>query len=615
MNADRPSPDTRPPGSWSLGETLFMGAVLAAGAVAVACWAGAALAAFVAGRSLRASLADALVAAVHLPQHLWDPASAWRPPAGDALPGPFVYWPAQLLVLAGVAAAVLGVRRLLLPGRSKDGLGVDRSAHFAARADLRRLVVPGPTAGRIVLGRSNGVLLATEERTGVCVVGPSQSGKTTGLCVPALLELGEGGGAVIAASVKGDLHKATWERRARLGDVKVFDPTRVVPGRCATWSPLRPADTVTGAQAAARSLVEVASRAGLKSGDFWMDATKELLWPLFYVAANTGGSMADVVRWVSTHDRPVFNREGRLAREGEVTERLKELRAQTEGHEPSGEAGEDQPLVQGRPVRPAQRPARGTPPDETSLAINALTGIWGCDERTRSDIYTTARTVIEAWSDPLVAQAAEGCEITPEWLLSGDHTLYIVAPARDQKRLRLVFASLVADLVDAAFEVATRKGGELDNRLLVLLDEAANICPVNELPMWCSTCASHGITLLTVWQDRSQQRQRYGPEGAETIWNNSGAKLILSGLADRATAEVTTLLGEEEIERATTSTDSQGRRTVSTHTTTRRLISEDSLRRQQPAQALLIYKDLPPVRLALRPWQTDENLRALKEDR
>ena len=612
MTPERRSSETHAPGGWSLGEIVFIGAVLAAGAVAAACWTGAALAAVVTGHSLPASLADALVAATRLPRHLSDPAAAWPSPAGRALPGPFVYWPAQVLVVVAIAAAVVVARRIFRPARPKDGLGVERSARFAARADLRRLVVPGPTPGRIVLGRSEGVLIASEERTGVCVVGPSQSGKTTGLCVPALLELGKGDGAVIAASVKGDLHKATWERRVGLGDVKVFDPTRVVMQRSATWSPLRQADTVTGAQAAARGLVEGASRAGLKSGDFWMDAATELLWPLFYVAANTGGTMGDVVRWVSTHDRPAFNRDGRLAREGEVTERLKELRAHTAGDRPARADGNDE-LVQGRPVRPAQRPERGTPPDDTSLAINALTGIWGCDERTRSDIYTTARTVITAWSDPTVAAAADGCEITPEWLFSGDHTLYIVAPARDQKRMRLVFASLVADLVDAAFEVATRRGGELERRLLVLLDEAANICPVNELPMWCSTCASHGITLLTVWQDRSQQRQRYGPEGAETIWNNSGAKLILSGLADRATAEVATLLGEEEIERSTTSVDPQGRRTVSTHTTTRRLVSEDALRRQQPAQALLIYKDLPPVRLALRPWQSDPALRALKE--
>jgi type IV secretion system protein VirD4 len=253
-------------------------------------------------------------------------------------------------------------------------------------------------------------------------------------------------------------------------------------------------------------------------------------------------------------------------------------------------------------------------PGDVALAANALAGIWASDERTRSSIYTTARTIIEAWSDPLVATAADDCEITPEWLLEGDNTLYIVAPAREQARLRPVFACMVADLVHEAFDVATRAGGELPTKLLVLLDEAANICPVRELPSWCSTCPSHGITLMTVWQDRSQQRLRYGREGAETVWNNSAAKVILSGLADQATGEVTSLLGEEEHQRLGSSVDLAGsRRSVSAQTGTRRLVSEDSLRRQRLGQGLLIYKDLPAMRLALRPYYEDRKLKALQE--
>ncbi|HWI04111.1 MAG TPA: type IV secretory system conjugative DNA transfer family protein, partial [Acidimicrobiales bacterium] len=253
--------------------------------------------------------------------------------------------------------------------------------------------------------------------------------------------------------------------------------------------------------------------------------------------------------------------------------------------------------------------------EEVSLAANALDGIWATDERTRSSIYTTARTVIEAWSDPVVARASDGdCEITPEWLLKGDNTLYIVAPARDQARLRPVFACMVADLVHEAFDIATRNGGELPRRLLVLLDEAANICPVRELPAWCSTCPSHGITLLTVWQDRSQQRLRYGREGAETIWNNSAAKVVLSGVSDAATAEVSAILGEEEHERMGSSLEvSGGRHSVSAQTNTRRLVSEDALRRQRPGQGVLVYRDLPPLRLTLRPWYRDRTLKALHD--
>jgi type IV secretion system protein VirD4 len=439
----------------------------------------------------------------------------------------------------------------------------------------------------MILGRVAGRLVATEQRSSVCVVGPSQSHKTSGLCIPALLELGEGDGAVIAASVKGDVWSHTARRRAELGDVKVFDPTCVVVKRSATWSPLRAAGTVTGAQAAARALVDVAGRSGMEHADFWMQSAKELLWPLLFVAARAGQSMRDVVRWVTTQDRPIHDGDTCLV-EGEVSGWLSDLWEQA----PDDEVAE-----------------------EVTLASDALAGIWGTDERTRSSIYTTARTVIEAWSDPVVARAADGdCEITPEWLLGGDRTLYIVAPARDQARLRPVFACMVADLVHDAFDVATRNGGQLPTPLLVLLDEAANICPVQELPAWCSTCPSHGITLLTVWQDRSQQRLRYGREGAETIWNNSAAKVILSGIADAATAEVTAMLGEEEHERMGSSLEvSGGRHSVSAQTNSRRLVSEDALRRQRPGQGVLVYRDLPPLCLKLRPWYSDRGLKALHD--
>jgi len=593
---------------WSPIEILLVALLAVAVIGGAVIWCGAALAARLTGERLPASLSEAIQAAGRLPSHLSDPAAAWPASLAPRLPGAWLYWLSQLVVLAGAAALSTGLWRLSRPIRGRDGLGVERSARFAKRRDLRRLAVKGPVPGRIILGRVGGTLVAAEERTGVCIVGPSQSGKTSGLCVPALLELDKGSGAVIAASVKGDLHAVTHQRRARLGDVKVFDPTCVVTKESATWTPLRAAKTVTGAQAAARGLVEVAGRGRLEDADFWMSAAKELLWPLLFVAARTNGNMADVVRWVTTQDRPTFKQDGLIAREGEVAARIRQIEAGETADRP------DKPVVEGRPVRPGGDPPAG-PPDDRSLATAALAGIWACDERTQSAIYTTARTVIEAWSDPVVARAAQGCDITPDWLLRGDNTLYIVAPARDQARFRPVFASLVADLVNGAFEAAARRdNGALEHQLLVLLDEAANICPVKELPTWCSTCPSHGITLVTVWQDRSQQHLRYGREGAETIWNNSGAKVILSGLADHATAELTGLLGDEEHERTGRTLDlGYGRRTLSSQTATRRLVTEDSLRRQQPGQGLLVYKDLPPARLTLRPWHKDRTLKTLKE--
>ena len=76
--------------------------------------------------------------------------------------------------------------------------------------------------GRLTLGRSGGRLLAAEPRQSVIVFAPTQSMKTTGLAVPALLEWQ---GPAIAVSIKSDLLGDTLARRQELGEVFVYDPT------------------------------------------------------------------------------------------------------------------------------------------------------------------------------------------------------------------------------------------------------------------------------------------------------------------------------------------------------------------------------------------------------
>ena len=84
-------------------------------------------------------------------------------------------------------------------------------------------------------------MVATEARHSVLVLGPTQSGKTTALAIPALLEWD---GPVVATSVKDDLAAHTRAFRATLGRVWVFDPTGATgtSGR-SRWSPVTEAST------------------------------------------------------------------------------------------------------------------------------------------------------------------------------------------------------------------------------------------------------------------------------------------------------------------------------------------------------------------------------------
>ena len=70
-------------------------------------------------------------------------------------------------------------------------------------------------------------MVGLEERQSLLVIGATQTGKTTGLAVPAILEADEF--AVIAISVKDDLVSDTIGWRSRLaGCHYVFDPTNAL---------------------------------------------------------------------------------------------------------------------------------------------------------------------------------------------------------------------------------------------------------------------------------------------------------------------------------------------------------------------------------------------------
>ena len=485
----------------------------------------------------------------------------------------------ELLGLGVVAAAVAGADGASRRGHGRRG-GTGRSARppappgwgrrpgaeagparWAARRDLGALVVARPTPGRVTLGRSGRRLVAAEAGHSVLVVGPTQSRKTSGFAVPAILEWQ---GPVLAASVKSDLARHTVGWRSRLGRVAVYDPTGATGMTAAPWSPLCAAGTWEGARAVAASLTEVArsSAGSLTDGDFWYATAAKLLAPLLHAAAVSGRGMADVLRWLDTQE----------------TEEVADALA----------------LAEAWP------------------ALQAALASWGRDERQRSAVYTTAETALDAFAAPDVAAgeaAHRGGALDPAAVLDGCHTLYLCAPAHDQRRLRPLFATVVAQVVTAAYERATRAGAPIDPPLLVVLDEAANIAPLADLDVLASTGAGHGVQLVTVWQDLAQLDARYGRR-AGTVVNNHRVKVFLSGIADPATLEhASTLVGDTEVRNRTVTVDTRGATSSTDAPAARRLLAPDALRRIVPGRAVAISGHLPPVALALRSWHDVPALR------
>lgn len=467
-----------------------------------------------------------------------------------------------VLVALVIACAGLVSRRRAVQGSAgstSSGRTGAAPEGWATRRELGPLLCRSSPGDRLVigsLGRGRG-LVAAEQRQSVLVTGPSQSGKTTALAVPAILDWR---GPVLATSVKTDLVHATMETRARVGEVAVFDPSGVTGLASCAWSPLGDATSWGGARRVAHSLCSLGQApGGLEDATFWYTSAERLLAPLLRAAALTSGSMGEVLRWLD---------------EETVNEPLLALDL----------AGE----------RDAARVAKSC---------------FSLEERQRSSVYSTARGVLDAYADPDVLASERGRgsgwgdeRLSPTWLLEAGstRTLYCCAPAREQDRLAPVFVALVRSILDAAFDVAARQGTPLDPPLLVVLDEAANIAPLDDLDQVLSTAAGHGISLLTVWQDLAQVEARYGERWA-TIVNNHRAKAICPGTADPRTLElVSSLIGEVEVAQRSTSRSREGSWSE-TESTWRVPVAPAGWIRRMPARhVLLVYGGLPPALLKMR---------------
>ncbi len=542
------------------------------------------------GDRMRADLATTVGATARLVTHMADPAHAWPANLAARLPGPAGYWGsvAAVFIAAALASAVAS-RRLHALARvteRRTRLGVDTSARLATARDMRPLIVRRPIPGRFILGRVGRHLIATEspaprrrrmrrgsgvgDRTSVAIIGPTRCGKTAA----AISGILDWSGPAVLSSVKSDLMAATIGWRRTLGEVRVFDPTCSTNEPSCGWSPLRAAGTISGAQKAARGLVDAGPRAGADNLDFWLRLAEQTLWPHLYLAAHHRRTMGHVTRWITTQESP----------EDPSTE-LATLAIK----------GLDDP-----------DPAIAR---DTRLARDGLLGLWNLDRRTRSSAYATAQTLIGPWNDPDVARTSLTHDVDLEWLLNGDNTLYLCGPLHEQARLAPVFGGLLGDLIHQVYEHVTQTDRAITPTLFVL-DEAANT-PTRWLPETASTCAGLGVLLVTIWQAKAQLDAAYGRR-ADTVLTNHGTKVIFSGTSDLATLDYASrLLSDEDTRHSSTTIDeSTGHRSRAESRQRLPLLPSHVLRQTRPGTALLIHGDLPPAHLKSRPYYREPSLRA-----
>ena len=498
-----------------------------------------------------------------------------------------VVWPASSTWLTVVFAVILlaiaiGLGILIGRVRSKR-TRVDRSAAYLARGrDLSELGRKGAsrTAQRlgvqgtpgIPLGRSipgGQELFALWEYVMIALAGP-RVGKTTTLVIPAILEAP---GAVVTTSNKRDTVDATRDPRAQLGQVWIFDPQAIALEQPTWWwNPLSYVKDDVKAFKLAEHFASSARADGAVQDAFFEPAGQDLLAGMLLAAALQNRPITQVFTWLS---------------------------------EPTN-----------------QEPVDVLRAHDYDLIAADVQGVIMSPEKQRGGVYGTARQMasclkiraIERWVAPLGSNFSgdRRPQFDPDAFVRGTGTLYSLSKEGQGSAGALVTA-LTAAVVEAAEEYATgQAGGRLALPMLVVLDEAANVCRWKNLPDLYSHYGSRGIPIMSLFQSWAQGQVVFGREGMRKLWSASNVKLYLGGVAEAEfLRELSELVGDYDKSTASVSYN-RGIRSTNHQLRRERILDAAELSALPRGRAVMLSSGTPAALIETVPWMKGKHAAAVR---
>lgn len=453
-----------------------------------------------------------------------------------------------VLLLAVLVVVVLRSRgrargdnraRHLAPPGELSGIRPTDTRRSAARllpgVDLRRGDARGLPLGRTVRGK---VMLRQDwESVGLLVAGP-RIGKSASYCVPAIVGAP---GPVVATSNKVDLHDTTRGVREQTGHVWLFDPQRLTGRVPEFWvNLLAPVVSLSAARELAGTFHAAYIDPRASADAFFTPTGVELVALAMFAAALGGGDLLHVTHWLArpSDDNPatILTGHGFGDAAGEVDCRrqpaFRHLRHRPPGHVRHGRTAV-RPL--GHPSLPRAVPTRP-------------------HHRTRLSAAHPARAAHDTPQLDLLA-----------FVRSAD-TLHVLSKEGRGAATQLT-AALVAQVFSAAERAAIAHGGRLAVPLVMVLDEAANVCRIRELPDPYSHLGSRGVVVQTVLQSWSQGARVWGDEGMQSLWTAANIKIYAGNNSENTFLQfLSNLVGPHEVRKRSTSSSRTGSST--SHSTT-----------------------------------------------
>jgi type IV secretory pathway TraG/TraD family ATPase VirD4 len=437
-------------------------------------------------------------------------------------------------------------------GRGKDIASLTRRPVERA---AQRLGVEGGAIG-LTLGRhipSGKTLYMTWEDTLLTVAGP-RTGKTTCLVIPSILDAP---GAVVATSNKSDVIQAVRAPRSKKGTVWAFDPQHVSDEqRTWWWNPLSYVTDDTKAMQMAGYFAASTVDPDAKRDAFFDSAAETLLAYLLLACSLAHQPITQVWKWLTnTNDTSPVD----ILRTG------------------------------------------GYP-----LIAESLDAIIEYPDRQKQGVYGSAQNLSRVLTSPKVTawvtDTGEGlpCFDAKRFVSSTD-TLCLMSREGVGTAGAFVLA-LTAAVSEAGEDLARTEGGRLRTPLVMVLDEAANICRWRELPDLYSHYGSRGIIMLTFLQSWSQGVQAWGEKGMEKMYSAANMSVYIGGVKEESfLRSMSGLLGEYDyVSRQIGYSRGEGSSTTSI--TRDHILDVDDLAALPRGRALLMSSGNRPVLMKTLPW-------------
>ncbi len=248
---------------------------------------------------------------------------------------------------------------------------------------------------------------------------------------------------------------------------------------------------------------------------------------------------------------------------------------------------------QNLPLNKYMKTLASTHPAKALLGISDV-----APSRTRGSFFTSALTTLRLFTNPLIYSMTCASDFRPQDTGVNKRALFMILP--DEKNTYYSLASLfISQHYELLINVADKRGGRLERRVNLLLDEFGNFTKIPSFANKLTVGGGRGIKFNLFVQSLAQIEEKYGRENATTIKGNCAIWIYLCADEQNTLDEISKRLGNYTVATHSKSSSygsrSSGSSSNSVNLTSRALLTPDEVRLIDRPNSLITSRNNPAI--------------------